>query len=92
MHKDDNIVQSYFSLLNNHINEVADFNNQSNIWLFEDSNDIFYEALTDDFFRKNLLTLPKRIMVTIQEISSSSTLYSTKLQLLSNVLATLVKR
>ena len=74
-----------------HINKVTDFNNQTNIWLFEDGNDIYYESLTDDFFRKNLLSLPKRIMVTVQEISSSSVLYLSKLQLLSNVLAALMK-
>ena len=91
MQKYNSTIIKFFSLLNNHINKVTDFNNQTNIWLFEDGNEIYYESLTDDFFRKNLLSLPKRIMVTVQEISSSSVLYLSKLQLLSNVLAALMK-
>lgn len=91
MQKHHNIIQNYFSLLENHINKVADFNNQTNIWLFEGGNDIFYEALTDDFFRKNLLSWPKRIIVTVQEISSANTFYLTKLRLLFNVLVNLIK-
>ena len=46
MQKHHNIIQSYFSLLKNQINKVADFNYQTNVWLSNDD-DLYFEALTD---------------------------------------------
>ena len=91
MQKDLNIILNYFSLLTKHINEVAAFNNQTNIWLFSSGNYIYYEALTDYFFRKNLLSFPRRVMVTVQEISSSNMIYLTKVRKLANILEILMK-
>jgi len=90
MQKHLNIIQNYFSLLTNHINKVTEFDNQTNIWLF-DGNDIYYEALTDYFFRKNLLSFPRRVIVTVQEISSSNILYLTRLRKLANIVETLME-
>ncbi len=90
MHKNYNIISNFFSLLTNHINIVKDFNNQTNEWLLE-SNDIYYEALTDYFFRRNLLSNSRKIVVTVEEISNNSSFYLNKLRLLTNILDMLMR-
>ena len=90
MHKNYNIISNFFSLLTNHINIVKDFNNQTNEWLLE-SNDIYYEALTEYFFRRNLLSNSRKIVVTVEEISNNSSFYLNKLRLLTNILDMLMR-
>lgn len=90
MHKNYNIISNFFSLLTNHINIVKDFNNQTNGWLLE-SNDIYYEALTDYFFRRNLLSNSRKIVVTVEEISNNSSFYLNKLRLLTNIIDMLMR-
>ena len=90
MHKNYNIISNFFSLLTNHINIVKDFNNQTNEWLLE-SNDIYYEALTEYFFRRNLLSNSRKIVVTVEEISNNSSFYLNKLRLLTNTLDILMR-
>ena len=90
MHKNYNIISNFFSLLTNHINTVKDFNNQINEWLLE-GNDIYYEALTDYFFRRNLLSNARKIVVTVEEIDNNSSFYLNKLRLLANILDTLMR-
>lgn len=90
MHKNYNIISNFFSLLTNHINIVKDFNNQTKEWLLE-SNDIYYEALTDYFFRRNLLSNSRKIVVTVEEISNNSSFYLNKLRLLTNILDMLMR-
>jgi hypothetical protein len=90
MHKNYNIISNFFSLLTNHINIVKDFNNQTNEWLLE-GNDIYYEALTEYFFRRNLLSNSRKIVVTVEEISNNSSFYLNKLRLLTNILDMLMR-
>lgn len=90
MHKNYNIISNFFSLLTNHINIVKDFNNQTNGWLLE-GNDIYYEALTEYFFRRNLLSNSRKIVVTVEEISNNSSFYLNKLRLLTNILDILMR-
>lgn len=90
MHKNYNIISNFFSLLTNHINTVKDFNNQTNDWLLA-GNDIYYEALTDYFFRRNLLSNARKIIVTVEEIGNNSSFYLNKLRLLANILDTLLR-
>ena len=90
MHKNYNIISNFFSLLTNHINTVKIFNNQINDWLLE-GNDIYYEALTDYFFRRHLLSNSKKIVVTVEEIGNNSSFYLNKLRLLANILDMLMQ-
>lgn len=90
MHKNYNIISNFFSLLTNHINTVKDFNNQTNGWLLE-GNDIYYAALTECFFRRNLLSNSRKIVVTVEEISNNSSFYLNKLRLLANILDMLMR-
>ncbi len=90
MHKKYNIISNFFSLLTNHINIVKDFNNQTNEWLLE-GHDIYYEALTEYFFRRNLLSNSRKIVVTVEEISNNSSFYLNKLRLLTNILDMLMR-
>ena len=90
MHKNYNIISNFFSLLTNHINTVKIFNNQTKEWLLE-GNDIYYEALTDYFFRRNLLSSARKIVATVEEIGNNSSFYLNKLRLLANILDTLMQ-
>ena len=90
MHKNYNIISNFFSLLTNHINIVKDFHNQTNGWLLE-GNDIYYQALTDYFFRRNLLSNAGKIVVTVEEINNNSSFYLNKLRLLANILEMLMR-
>ena len=90
MHKNYNIISNFFSLLTNHINIVKDFNNQTNEWLLE-GNDIYYEALTEYFFRRKLLSNSRKIVVTVEEISNNSSFYLNKLRFLTNILDMLMR-
>ena len=90
MHKNYNIISKFFSLLTNHINNVKNFNNQTNKWLLE-GNDIYYEAFTDYIFRRNLLSNSRKIVVTVEEISNNSSFYLNQLRLLANVLEVLMQ-
>ena len=90
MHKNYNIISKFFSLLTNHINTVKTFNNQTNDWLLA-GNDIYYEALTDYFFRRNLLSNARKIVVTVEEIGNNSSFYLNKLRLLANILDALMQ-
>jgi len=90
MHKNYNIISNFFSLLTNHINTVKDFNNQTNDWLLS-GNDIYYEALTDYFFRSHLLSNARKIVVTVEEIGNNSSFYLNKLRRLANILDMLMQ-
>lgn len=90
MHKNYNIISKFFSLLTNHINTVKDFNNQTNDWLLS-GNDIYYEALTDYFFRSLLLSNARKIVVTVEEIGNNSSFYLNKLRRLANILDMLMQ-
>ena len=90
MHKNYNIISHFFSLLTNHINTVKTFNNQTNDWLLA-GNDIYYEALTDYFFRRNLLSNARKIVVTVEKIGNNSSFYLNKLRLLANILDALMQ-
>ncbi len=90
MQKHYSIVLNYFSLLTGHVNEVVDFNNKADIWLLNADN-FYFEALTNSIFKKNLISFPQKIIITVQEISNLSKIYLEKLHLLSNVLETLIK-
>ena len=93
MHKYSNTISNYFSLLTNHICDIDKFSKQIDFWAIG-SEDLYYEALTDNFFKARVITFPQKIIILTQEISNITKLHLEKLHLLSNAMkvATKVER
>lgn len=75
MRKHHNIISKYFSLLSNQIHEVNEFGKQIDFWLENDAEDIYFEALTDDLFKADLITLPKKIIKAAQKTRNVTNFY-----------------
>lgn len=90
MHKYSNTISNYFSLLTNHICHIDKFSKQIDFWALG-SEDLYYEALTDNIFKERLVTFPQKIIIITQEISSITKIYLEKLYLLSNAMEVAMK-
>jgi hypothetical protein len=75
MRKHHNIISKYFSLLSNQIHDVNEFGKQIDFWIESDAKNIYYEALTDDFLRPNLISFPKKIIQSAYETRNITNFY-----------------
>jgi len=90
MQKYSNTISNYFSLLTNHIKETSDFNDQIDLWL-SNNDDLFFKALTDSLFKKNLVSFPQKIIAIVHKISNCTKLYLEQLHSLFNTLEVVMK-
>lgn len=98
MYNDHTTLSDYNSLLIDHIKDVAKFNSSTNDWLESPTAaNIFFEEASNRIVSeqfgllKDKLSTRQKILVTIQEIASSSKIYLDRLAAISGVLSALVE-
>ena len=97
MYKNCNTISELFSLLENHNNNVTEFNGQLDDWLSNSvASDLYFEGWTDILIRKELglsehITISQKIITTIKEISNCSKLYLEKMLQLCQIFEVLIK-
>jgi hypothetical protein len=91
MRKHCNTISKYFSLLSNHIHDVNEFSKQINFWIESDAEDIYYEALSDDLFKADLITFPQKVIKLAQKTRNTTNFYLEELYSFFGVLKLLMK-
>ena len=98
MHNDSITLEDYNSLLIKHLEDVAQFNSNTNDWLSSPTAaNIFFEEASNRIVQEqfgllqNKLSNRQKILVTIKEIASSSKIYLDRLVAISGVLGALVE-
>ena len=98
MYNNHTTLSDYNSLLTNHIEDVAQFNSDTNDWLSSPTAaNIFFEEASNRIVReqfgllKDKLSTRQKILVTIKEIANSSKSYLDRLVAISGVLSALVE-
>ena len=98
MYNDHTTLSGYNSLLTNHIEDVAQFNSNTNDWLSSPTAaDLFFEEASNRIVQEQFgllqdkLSTRQKILITIREIASSSKIYLDRLVAISGVLGALIE-
>ena len=98
MYNDHTTLSGYNSLLTNHIEDVAQFNSNTNDWLSSPTAaDLFFEEASNRIVQEQFgllqdkLSNRQKILITIREIASSSKIYLDRLVAISGVLGALIE-
>ena len=91
MQKHYNTIINYFSLFTRHFDNLVKFNQQTEAWFLNETDDFRAEVVTNNFI-SNRLTFTEKIMFTTEEISNLTKVYLEKLYFLRNTLAMLMKQ